>query len=140
MMKRPKPLAKLSRLQRLILVVLLDEQYAHFKRREFRAFLKLLHWGFGYPKPEATSVSLSRALARLEERGYIVRRFPGCWRLTDFDPGAPADCGDVMAINAWAQQKERYAQLGLRGPSRESFGLSPEPVPQPKGVEVNLQF
>jgi hypothetical protein len=137
-MKRPKPLCKLSRLQRLILVALLDEQYARFKRREFRALIKLLHWGFGYPKPEATSVSLSRALGRLEERGYIIRRFPGCWRLTEFQLEVP-DCGFVMALNAWSQEKERYAKLGLRGPTKESLGLSPEPAPQRTGVQVSLE-
>jgi len=75
-------LAKLSQLQRLILVVLLEPRYSALKRREFRALIKGLYWGFGYPGAAAAAVSLSRALSRLEERGYIVRRFPGCWELT----------------------------------------------------------
>jgi hypothetical protein len=143
-MKKPRPssLGKLSKLQRLILVILLEDGYAQLDRPTFRGLVKLLYWDAPrcLSKKELVAKSLSRALSRLEARGYIVRRFPGCWRLTEFDLSAPADCGFVMALNAWSQEKERYAKLGLRGPTKESLGLSPEPAPQKKGVQVSLEF
>jgi hypothetical protein len=134
-------LGKLSKLQRLILVVLLEDGYARLERPTFRGLVKLLYWNAPrcLAKKELVAKSLSRALGRLEERGYIVRRFPGCWRLTAFDISAPAASGDVMAINAWARDKEHYGQLGLRGPSRESLAGFTEPLPQRKGVEVSLR-
>jgi hypothetical protein len=134
-MKRPKPLRKLSRLQRLILVMLLDEHLATLGRREFRRVAKWLYWNSGVwegcVKASVATSDLSRALSRLEARGYLVRTRHS-WRLTEFDLGALTDCGGVMAINAWSRDKELYAKVGLRGPSAESLGI------QKTGVQVQL--
>jgi hypothetical protein len=133
-------LAKLSQLQRLILVVLLEVRYSAYSRPQFRALVKGLYWGFGYPKTAAAAVSLSRALARLEERGYIVRHFPGCWELT-CSPDDLVRNGWFLALAAWGGQKEIYTKIGLKGPTLQSLGLSaPEPAPEPKGVQVTLKF
>jgi hypothetical protein len=132
-------LAKLSQLQRLILVVLLEPRYSALKCREFRALIKGLYWGFGYPGAAAAAVSLSRALSRLEERGYIVRRSSGCWELTCSESDFVRN-GWLFALCAWGQKKELYTKAGLSGPTLQSLGLSPEPAPEPKGVQVTLNF
>jgi hypothetical protein len=131
-------LAKLSQLQRLILVVLLEPRYSALKCREFRALIKGLYWGFGYPGAAAAAVSLSRALSRLEERGYIVRRSSWCWELTCSESDFVRN-GWLFALCAWSQQKELYAKVGLKGPTLQSLGLSPEPAPERKGVQVSLE-
>ena len=61
---------KLSQLQRLILVALLEPRYAVMKRREFNRTIKRLY--YGKDRRVATS-SLSRAYQRLEDRQYIAR-------------------------------------------------------------------
>jgi hypothetical protein len=132
-------LAKLSQLQRLILVVLLEPRYSALKCREFRALIKGLYWGFGYPGAAAAAVSLSRALSRLEERGYIVRRFPGCWELTCSESDFVRN-GWLLALCAWGQKKELYAELGLRGPSRKSLGISEPAKTERSGVKVELHI
>src|SRR5271166_2433003 len=106
-MKRPIPLLKLSQLQRLILVVLLEPRYSALKRREFRALIKLLYWGCGYPRATAAAVSLSRALSRLEGRGYLERTRSG-WALRTIDP---TNSGLMTALYAWQQKKELYLQV-----------------------------
>jgi hypothetical protein len=120
-----EPLSKLSRLQRLILVMLLDERIFTLGRREFRRVAKGIYWG-AYLKasaaPSVAASTLGRALSRLEARGLIVRTRHG-WRLTEFQLDAPGNCGEVLAINAWRQQKERYAQIGLKGSTLKSLGL-----------------
>jgi hypothetical protein len=40
-------------------------------------------------------------------------RFAGRWKLTDSDP---YDNGMILALMAWAQKREFYALLGLKGP------------------------
>jgi hypothetical protein len=135
-MKRPVPLRKLSQLQRLILVMLLDPRLASSRRRKFRELAKGIYWGALLKvrvAPNVATSALCRALSRLEGRGYIARTRQG-WRLTEFQLGALTDCGDVMALCAWEQQKELYTKLELRP------GLSPEPVPEKKGVQVSLKF
>jgi len=70
---------KLSQLQKLILVALLEPRYAVMKRRELNRLIKWLY--YGKDSRVATS-SLSRAYQRLEDRQYIMR-FGGRWKLTD---------------------------------------------------------
>jgi hypothetical protein len=105
---------KLSQLQRLILVALCDPRYAVIKRRAFNGLVKRLY--YGKDSRVATS-SLSRAYQRLEDRQYIVR-FGGRWKLTDSDP---FDNGVMLAFLAWAQKRELYARLGLKGPPLEAL-------------------
>jgi hypothetical protein len=134
-----KPLHQLSQLQRLILVLLLEEGYAQLARPALRRHLKRLYWGerHALAKKELVAKSLSRALLRLEGRGYLERTRHG-WALTCSE--ANFDNGWVMALNAWGQQKELYIKAGLKGPTLKSLGLSPEPAPEPKGVQVSLKF
>ena len=121
---------KLSQLQRLILVALCEPRYAVMKRREFNRTIKRLYWG--NDSRVATS-SLSRAYQRLEDRQYIVR-FGGRWRLTDSNP---LDNGVMLAFLAWAQKREFYAVLGLRGPPLEALGIKPK-TEDNQGVKVEL--
>src|SRR6516165_3305885 len=121
---------KLSQLQKLILVALLEPRYAVMKRREFNRTIKRLYWG--NDSRVATS-SLSRAYQRLEDREYIVR-FDGRWRLTDSNP---LDNGVMLAFLAWAQKREFYAVLGLRGPPLEALGIKPK-TEDNQGVKVEL--
>jgi hypothetical protein len=116
---------KLSQLQRLILVVLLEARYAVMKRRAFNRTLKRLYWG---KDSRAATSSLSRAYQRLEDRQYIAR-FRGHWKLTDSDP---YDNGVMLAFLAWAQKRELYARLGLRGPPLEALPQLQE-EPEQKG-------
>ena len=69
----------------------------------------------------ATS-SLSRAYQRLEDRVYIARS-GGRWKLTDSNPD---DNGVMLAFLAWANNREFYARLGLKGPPLEALGIKPE--------------
>jgi hypothetical protein len=86
---------KLSQLQKLILVALLEARYAVLKRRESNRTIKRLY--YGNDSRVATS-SLSRAYQRLEDRRYIAR-FGRRWKLTDSDP---FDNGVMLAFLAWA--------------------------------------
>jgi hypothetical protein len=105
-------------LQRLILVALSEARYAVLKRREFNRTIKRLY--YGKDSRVATS-SLSRAYQRLEDRQYIARS-GGRWKLTDSNP---YDNGVMLAFLAWAQKRELYARLGLRGPPLEALGIKP---------------
>jgi hypothetical protein len=109
---------KLSQLQKLILVALSEPRYAVMKRRAFNRTIKRLY--YGKDSRVATS-SLSRAYQRLEDRQCIVR-FGGRWKLTDSDP---YDYGVMLAFLAWAQKRELYARLGLKGPPLEAPGIKP---------------
>ena len=108
----------LSQLQRLILVALCEPRYAAMKRRAFNRLVKRLYWG---KDSRVATSSLSRAYQRLEDRQYIVR-FGGCWKLTDSNPN---DNGMMLAFMAWAQKRELYALLGLKGPPLEALGIEP---------------
>jgi hypothetical protein len=121
---------KLSQLQRLILVALSEPRYAVMKRREFNRTIKRLY--YGKDSRVATS-SLSRAYQRLEDRQYIVR-FGGRWKLTDSNPN---DNGMMLAFMAWAQKRELYARLGLKGPPLEALGIKPKTGDR-QGVKVEL--
>src|SRR5258705_3938473 len=146
---------KLSQLQKLILVALSEPRYAVMKRRAFNRTLKRLYWG---KDSRVATASLPRAYQRLEDRQYIVR-FGGRWKLTDSDP---FDNGVMLAFLVWAQKRELYARLGLRGPplealpqiteqpkqkgipacpreEEEAFGPSPEPR-RPAGVKTPLDL
>jgi len=57
----------------------------------------------------------------LEDRQYIVR-FGGRRKLTDSNPN---DNGMMLAFMAWAQKRELYALLGLKGPPLEALGIEP---------------
>jgi hypothetical protein len=122
--------AKLSMLQKLILVTLLEGRYGIMKRREFARSIKRLYWG---KDSRVATSSLSRALQRLEERAYI-RRNRGCWELTDF----LSDNGTMLAVLSWVQNRELYALLGLRGPPPEAFGKRAEA--DGPGVEVDFDL
>jgi hypothetical protein len=125
---------KLSQLQKLILVALSEPRYAVMKRRAFNRTIKRLY--YGKDSRVATS-SLSRAYQRLEDRQYIVR-FGGRWKLTDSNPN---DNGMMLAFMAWAQKRELYALLGLKGPPLEALGIEPANTrsdAERKGVHVEL--
>ena len=109
---------KLSQLQKLILVALSEPRYAVMKRREFNRTVKRLYYG---KDSRAATVSLSRAYQRLEDRQYIARS-GGRWKLTDSDP---YDNGVMLAFLAWANNRELYARLGLKGPPLEALGIEP---------------
>jgi hypothetical protein len=106
----PKPsLTKLSPLQKFILVFLSDERIL---------------------KPLLVANSLSRALARLEARGLLIRTGT-CWDLS-VTPGAS---GLEAAKEAWNAGKNLYAGLGLKGPEPN------EKIPKQRaGVQVELHF
>ena len=130
-----KPLAirnaALSQLQRLVLVVLLlKPHYSTLKRQEFRDLIKSLYWGTDHTLAHAPSVavSLSRALSRLEERGFIERFTGGGWKLTSPETDFVRN-GYLFALGAWEQEKDLYAKLGLF-----------TPTPPKKGVQVTLKF
>jgi hypothetical protein len=111
---------KLSKLQKLVLVVLAEPRYGSLKRREFGRILKRGYWG---KDSQTASASLSRALQRLQDRGYLVR-FGGRWRLSERNPvGLACDSGVAMALLIWAGSKEFYAGLGLAGPLLEALGI-----------------
>jgi hypothetical protein len=105
---------KLSRLQKLILVALCEPRYAVMKRRAFNRTVRQLY--YGNDSRVATS-SLSRAYQRLEDRQYIARS-GGRWKLTASDP---YDNGVILAFLAWANNREFYARLGLKGPLLEAL-------------------
>jgi hypothetical protein len=124
---------KLSQLQRLILVALLEPRYAVMKRRALNRMVKRLY--YGKDSRVATS-SLSRAYQRLEDRQYIARS-GGRWTLTDSDP---LDNGVMLAFLAWAHNRESYARLGLKGPPLEALGIKPA---NPSNIErpgVHVEF
>ena len=84
---------KLSELQKFILVALMEPRYAAARPREFAAAIRRLYWGRDTP---STRKSLSRALQRLEQRGYIMR-LDRHWQLTDSDA---SNDGVMMAFLA----------------------------------------
>jgi hypothetical protein len=105
---------KLSQLQKLILVALSEPRYAVMKRRAFNRTLKGLYWG---KDSRSATASLSRAIARLEDRQYL-RRSAGRWTLSDSDPFSN---GFIFAILAWEQNWPHYSRMGLRGPPSEAL-------------------
>jgi len=125
---------KLSQLQRLILVALSEARYAVMKRWAFNRTVKRLYYG---KDSRVATPSLSRAYQRLEERQYIMR-LGGGWKLTDSNP---YDNGLILAFLAWAQKREFYARLGLKGPPLEGLGIKPVNAPsdtERRGVHVEL--
>ena len=102
---------KLSELQKFILVALMEPRYAAAKPREFAAAIRRLYWGRDSPN---TRKSLSRALQRLERRGYIMR-VDRHWQLTGSDALDYNRSGLGMAFLAWAERIEPYARIGFQG-------------------------
>ena len=102
---------KLSELQKFILVALMEPRYAAARPREFAAAIRRLFWG---RDTSNTRKSLSRALQRLEQRGYIMR-LDRHWQLTDSNP---IDNGLIMAFLAWDQRIELYTKFGFQGALR----------------------
>jgi hypothetical protein len=84
-----------------------EEDRKQQRAAEFRREKRLY---YGKDSRVATA-SLSRAYQRLEDRQYIVRS-GGCWKLTDSNP---YDNGVMLAFLAWANNREFYALLGLKG-------------------------
>ena len=106
---------KLSELQKFILVALMEPRYAAAGPREFAAAIRRLYWGRDSPN---TRKSLSRALQRLERRGYIIR-VDRHWQLTGSDPFDTKHNGLGMAFLAWAQRIELYVhKMGFQGALR----------------------
>src|SRR6516225_6395699 len=106
---------KLSELQKFILVALMEPKFATARPREFAAAIRRLYWGRDTPN---TRKSLSRALQRLEQRGYIMR-LDRHWQLTGSDPFDTKHNGLGMAFLAWAQRMELYVQkMGFQGALR----------------------
>jgi hypothetical protein len=129
-------LGKLSQLQKLTLVVLCEPRYALLKRREFRQLIKQRYYGQDSP---AVQAALSRALRRLEERDYIMRR-DGRWQLTDAT-ATPWDSGLTIAFMGWTQNIARYARCGFSGPSLAALGLEPkkeQPLATPNRLGVHV--
>jgi hypothetical protein len=117
---------KLSQLQRLILVALLEPRYAVMERRAFNRLVKRLYYG---KDSRVATASLSRAYQRLEDRQYIMR-LGGRWKLNDSNP---YDNGVMVAFMAWAQKRELYARAGLSGPPPEALPqIEPEQKDQPE--------
>ena len=110
---------RLSKLQRFILVALLEPRYAAMKRCEFSRMVYRIAFREDSP---STHASLSRAYRRLEDRKYIVRH-QGCWELTG---ETFYDGGLQMAFLAWFALRELYAQAGLKGPPREALEIKGE--------------
>jgi hypothetical protein len=108
----------LSRLQKLILVMLCEPGLAVMKRWEFNRVAKRLYWG---NTGRIATSDLSQAFERLENR-QTIRRQDGRWVLTD----APPDkAGIELALLAWASDREFWAQFGLKGPPLEALGIKP---------------
>ena len=121
---------KLSQLQKLILVALSEARYAVMRRRAFNRTIKRLYYG---KDSRVATASLSRAYQRLEDRQYIVR-FGGRWKLTDGDP--PYDNGVMLAFLVWANNREFYALLGLKGPPLEWLSqIQRDEEPTQKGIQ-----
>ena len=119
---------KLSELQKFILVALMEPRYAAAGPREFAAAIRRLYWGRDSPN---TRKSLSRALQRLERRGYIMR-LDRHWQLTGSDPFDTKHNGLGMAFLAWAQRIELYARMGFpRG--APLLAENKQRHPRPKG-------
>jgi hypothetical protein len=102
---------KLSELQKFILVALMEAKLAAARPRELAAAIRRLYWGRDSP---STRKSLSRALQRLERRGYIMH-VDQHWQLTGSDPFDYNHNGLGMAFLAWAQHIELYARIGFHG-------------------------
>jgi hypothetical protein len=136
-MERPLPLNKLSQLQRLILVILLEKRLWSLKCRQFRRVVKRLYWGADV-SPSVAASDLCRALSRLEERGLIERFTHGGWRLTCSESDFVRN-GDMYALLAWRNGHHFYMQVGLRGPDPQTLSGGPV-TEQRKGVEVTLNF
>jgi hypothetical protein len=124
---------KLSQLQKLILVALSEPRYAVMKRRSFNRTIKRLY--YGKDSRVATS-SLSRAYQRLEDRQYISRS-GGRWKLSDSNP---LDNGVMLAFLAWANNREFYALLGLRGPPLEALRIKPTNASNTERPGVHVEF
>jgi hypothetical protein len=134
-MKRPISLDHLSQLQKLCLVMLLEERMCSLRCREFRRLVKALYWGRDV-SAHVAAVSLSRALSRLEERGLIERFSHGGWQLTCPDSDFVRN-GYMFALLAWRKGARLYVQVGLRGPDIKSWRTE---APERKGVEVELKL
>jgi hypothetical protein len=100
------------------------------KRREFNQMVYGIYFREHSP---STRASLSRAYRRLEDRKYIVR-CQGCWELTG---ETIYDGGLQLAFLAWANLRDIYAQVGLKGPPPETLGLGAKTHARP-GVQVEL--
>src|SRR5262249_33903832 len=94
--REPTGCEKLSRLQKVILIMLLDSSYAELSRRDFN---QAVYDNFFQENSKSNRASLSRSYRRLEERGLIIRAH-GQWQLTD-------DSGVLMAALALISLKEK---------------------------------
>lgn len=86
--------AKLSKLQRLIMMALVEPEYQLMSRRCFTD--TMIDFYFKEEATPAIRSSLSRAYRRLEARNFIKRQHGG-WRLTDMSDGM--ENGLVLAFN-----------------------------------------
>jgi hypothetical protein len=109
---------KLSRLQRFIMIALLETRFMAMPRREFSQFVYKT-W-FKRESPAVRS-SLSRAYQRLEAREFLIRK-QGCWRLTE----EMGSAGYVEAFNLWCDYRQGVLRdFGLKGPQEMLERVSP---------------
>lgn len=121
---------RLSKLQRLLLVMLSEPGIAVLKRRQFNRVAMWLYWG---KESRVNRLSLGRALRRLETRN-CVRRSAGRWVLTE---GPLGNSGVELAFLAWAREQEFWGRFGLKGPRREALVVKTKISARP-GVLVEL--
>jgi len=101
---------KLSKLQRFILVALLESKYAAMSQKEFNQFIYNT-WFRKYWAATAQA-SLSRTYKRLKARGFLSNN---C-KLTL--------AGSLMAYNVWHQCSREYLhEFDLKGPPPEVLQL-----------------
>jgi hypothetical protein len=110
---------KLSRLQRFIMIALLETRFMAMPRREFSQFVYKT-W-FKRESPAVRS-SLSRAYQRLEAREFLIRR-QGCWRLTT----EMHSNGYIVGFDLWTKYRQGVLQdFGLKGPPQEWIASPPQ--------------
>ena len=103
---------KLSRLQRFIMMALLELRFTTMPRREFSKFVYKTWFKDDSP---AARVSLSRSYQRLEARDFLIRK-QGCWRLTETLRGD----GYIVAFKLWSRYRPSVLKnFGLKGPPTE---------------------
>jgi hypothetical protein len=127
---------KLSGLQKLILVILLDERNLVLERSALALKIKRLYWGERHMllKPQLVTKSLSRALLHLERRGLLIRT-RSVWDLSV----TPGSSGYAAALQAWETDQELYTRLSLQGPESKTEE-KPAKKLERRGVEVELHF
>ena len=103
-------MCRLSRLQRFVLVALVDKEFSAKTQRELNAEIYTLFFNCGN-HPEylpAARASLSRAYRRLESHGFI-KRVRGRWELSNDDP---FHSGGLIVLQEVMKYQEAEAAKG----------------------------